>query len=290
MPLQSNFLELIPERKKLLGTSIQDLLENLMQFENNTLILLDIETLGLNPSFEYEQITELAAAALKNDDLSVIDKINFKVKLSKSALELLTETESIQRFSWERRQKRRGKTAILDPNEIIEMTKYTKINAPEETERNAILKFYEFVDKYKNPVVVAHNADFDVKYLLTRSKLYDLKFPTVSVLDTLKISQFFFVPTLQTLKNKKDVEKLANSLMRNSQNHHISSRLGDLAEAFGVNADGWHTASSDVEMTRCVLIEMIKFFKKYQFTDISRKQEEAIRKTLRKGIRLRPKK
>ena len=290
MPLQSNFLELIPERKKLLGTSIQDLLENLMQFENNTLILLDIETLGLNPSFEYEQITELAAVALKNDDLSVIDKINFKVKLSKSALELLTETESIQRFSWERRQKRRGKTAILDPNEIIEMTKYTKINAPEETERNAILKFYEFVEKYKNPVVVAHNADFDVKYLLTRSKLYDLKFPTVSVLDTLKISQFFFVPTLQTLRNKKDVEKLANSLMRNSQNHHISSRLGDLAEAFGVNSDGWHTASSDVEMTRCVLIEMIKFFKKYQFTDISRKQEEAIRKTLRKGIRLRPKK
>ena len=67
-------------------------------------------------------------------------------------------------------------------------------------------------------VVVAHNGDFDVKYLLTRSKLYDLKFPTVSVLDTLKISQFFFVPTLQTLRNKKDVEKLANSLMRNSQN------------------------------------------------------------------------
>ena len=292
MSVYANFQELIPERKKLLGTTLVDLLDTITNFENKTLILVDIETLGLNPTFEYEQVTELAACVLNGSNNDVIGNMNFKVKLSNSALELLTETESIQRYSWERRQKKRGKSAILDPNQIIEMTQYNKIKAPIESERTAIEKFYEFVKRYKNPVIVAHNAEFDIKYLMTRGKMYQLEFPVVDVLDTLKISQFFFVPTLETLKKNPDVDIIMQKLIRlkNNKSYHISSRLGDLASAFGIDSQNWHTANSDVEMMRLVLNEILEFLGKYRNIDISRNQELAIRKTLRKGTRLKPKK
>lgn len=292
MSVYANFPELIPERKKLLGTTLVDLLDTITNFENKTLILVDIETLGLNPTFEYEQVTELAACAINGSTKDVIGDINFKVKLSKSALELLTETESIQRYSWERRQKRRGKSAILDPNQIIEMTQYNKIKAPIESERNTIEKFYEFIKQYNNPVIVAHNAEFDIKYLMTRGKLYQLEFPMVGVLDTLKISQFFFVPALETLQKNPDVDIIVQKLIRlkNNKSYHISSRLGDLASAFGIDSKNWHTANSDVEMMRLVLNEILEFLEKHRNVDISRNQEIAIRKTLRKGVRLKPKK
>ena len=292
MSVYTNFPELIPERKKLLGTTLVDLLDTITNFENKTLILVDIETLGLNPTFEYEQVTELAACAINGTDMNVLGNINFKVKLSKSALELLTETESIQRYSWERRQKRRGKSAILDPNQIIEMTRYNEINAPIESERNTIEKFYEFIKQYNNPVIVAHNAEFDIKYLMTRGKLYQLEFPMVGVLDTLKISQFFFVPALETLKKNPDVDIIVQKLIRLKKNksYHISSRLGDLATAFGIDAQNWHTANSDVEMMRLVLNEILEFLETHRTVDISINQEIAIRKTLRKGVRLKPKK
>ena len=72
MSVYANFQELIPERKKLLGTTLVDLLDTITNFENKTLILVDIETLGLNPTFEYEQVTELAACVLNGSNNDVI--------------------------------------------------------------------------------------------------------------------------------------------------------------------------------------------------------------------------
>ena len=59
MPDALNLNHLIPDSKKLKGTTISDLLENFIDFKDRVLILLDIETLGLNPVYDYEQITEL---------------------------------------------------------------------------------------------------------------------------------------------------------------------------------------------------------------------------------------
>ena len=43
-------------------------------------------------------------------------------------------------------------------------------------------------------------------------------------------------------------------------------------------------------MMRLVLNEILEFLEKHRNVDISRNQEIAIRKTLRKGVRLKPKK
>ena len=93
-----NFKHLIPESRKLLGSTISDLLNKFLTFDNRTLIMFDIETLGLNPSFDYEQITELAAYAFCGNSKKLIDKINFKVKLSETATEFLNNNDSIQRY------------------------------------------------------------------------------------------------------------------------------------------------------------------------------------------------
>ena len=57
---------------------------------------------------------------------------------------------------------------------------------------------------------------------------------------------------------------------------HISSKLGELATAFKINAKYWHTANADVEMMLGVSQEMLKFLEKHREADINRNQEKAI--------------
>lgn len=277
-----NLIQLIPESKKLIGATISDLLNTFLNFENKVLIMFDIETLGLNPSYDYEQITELAACAVSGDTMKKLTNINFKIKLSETAKELLVNTDSIQRFNWERRQSKRGKTAFSDPNEILKMTHYYEIESELETEESAIQKFYEFVAQYDDPVLVAHNAEFDVNFVYTKGKQYQLKFPTAKVLDTLRLSQFFFVPTVETLKSSAACELYDCLSRRNTKRIHVSSRLGDLASAFKINSDMWHSAEADVVMMNEVMIKIIEFLEKHENTNITVAQEKAIYRTLKK--------
>jgi len=244
--------------------------------------MFDIETLGLNPSYDYEQITEIAACAISGDTMQELKKINFKVKLSESAKELLENSDSIQRFNWERRQSKRGKTAFTDPNELLKMTHYYEIQSKCETEESAIKKFYEFVEQYEDVVLVAHNAEFDVSFVHTRGNQYQLNFPITEVLDTLRLSQFFFVPLVDTLKDA-DASELYDCLSRkNRKRIHISSRLGDLASAFKINSEMWHSASADVDMMNQVMIKIIEFLETHKQTNIKLSQEKAIYRTLKK--------
>lgn len=278
-----NLVQLIPESKKLIGATISDLLNTFLNFEKKVLIMFDIETLGLNPSYDYEQITEIAACAISGDNMQELKKLNFKVKLSESAKELLENPDSIQRFNWERRQSKRGKTAFTDPNELLKMTHYYEIKSKCETEEYAIKKFYEFVEQYEDVVLVAHNAEFDVSFVHTRGNQYQLNFPIVEVLDTLRLSQFFFVPLVDTLKDA-DASELYDCLSRkNRKRIHISSRLGDLATAFKINSEMWHSASADVDMMNQVMIKIIEFLETHKQTNIKLYQERAIYRTLKKN-------
>tara|TARA_Y100000588_G_C13673291_1_gene677166 strand:+ start:28 stop:582 length:555 start_codon:yes stop_codon:yes gene_type:complete len=166
---------------------------------------------------------------------------------------------------------------MTDPNDILKMTRYHTINPHVEEEASALKKFIQFVNEYPNPVLVAHNADFDVKFVETRGARYEVVLTNVEVLDTLKISRYFFAPTIETLVDDGEATKLLQSLFRQrGKLTHISSRLGDLASAFKINAKYWHTANADVEMMRGVLLKIIKFLEKHRNVDICKNQEKAI--------------
>lgn len=268
---------LIPESKKLCGVTLADLLDKLLKFEGKTLIMFDLETLGLNPKYEYEQITEVAAWAVQGEDFEILGKLNYKVNLSKSAKTLLDDPNSLERGNWERRQRKRGKGAMNDPNDILKMTRYHKINPQIEEEAMALEKFIQFVNEYPNPVLVAHNAEFDVKFVEIRGAKYEIKIPSTEVLDTLKISRYFFAPAIETLVDDEEAIKLHQSLFRQrGKMTHISSKLGELAAAFKINAKYWHTANADVEMMLGVLLKIIKFLEKHRNVNINKNQEKAI--------------
>jgi len=277
-------IDLIPESKKLHGITIDDLLDKFLKFEGKTLIMFDLETLGLNPVYEYEQITEVAAWAIRGEDFEILDKLNYKVNLSKSAKTLLDDPNSLERGNWERRQRKRGKNAMTDPNDILKMTRYHKIDPQIEEEASALEKFIQFVNKYPNPVLVAHNAEFDVKFVGTRGAKYGIELPKTEVLDTLKISRYFFAPAIETLVDEVEATELLQSLFRQrGKITHTSSRLGELAEAFKISSEYWHTANADVEMMLGVLGKMIEFLGKHRGADIRKRQETAIARDLKRG-------
>lgn len=268
--------DLIPESKKLCGVTIDDLLDTFLKLEGKTLIMFDLETLGLDPIHDYAQITEVAAWAVSGDDFKVIDKLNLGVTLSDASKKLLNDPNGLERLIWERVRIKR-KDSMTDPNDILKMTRYAELKCEFKNEKSAITEFFDFVENYDNRVLVAHNAGFDIKFVGSRASSYGMELPTAEVVDTLKISRYFFGPAVETLSEHEDGMELFGSLFRNSGHQgHLSSKLGELATAFKINSDNWHTASADVEMMHGVMVRMLKFLKEHHTTDIHRSQERAI--------------
>ncbi len=268
---------IMPATKKLCNITMRNLLDDYLDFENNVLIFVDLETLGVNPTYECEQITEMAAWSIAGDTLEVVDKLNYKINLLESTRMLLDDPNSVEREGWEYRQSRRGKHAISNPHDVLKMTKYNTIDATPLDEQTALRNLSNFVSRYENQVVVAHNIGFDMKFIMKRSAKYGYDFPCIKALDTLTLSRYFLSPALEVLTEDVSVKKLADELYRETnQRRYISSRLGDLAKSFGINSDNWHTASADVEMLLGVYDKMIRFFEEHSDTDISHKQREII--------------
>lgn len=277
MPYTKKWNEIIPETKEILKISLPTLVNDYLNFKNKNLILFDLETLGFHPTFEYEQIIEIAATCVDGIDLNSYNKFEHKILLSDSAKNLIENSDSIERYNWEKRQKRRGKSAFTSPSDILRFTKYYKTSSPCITEELAITKFFKLIEETKNPVLIAHNTEFDINYLIVRGRKYGLTLPDVEILDTLKISRFFFIPMLKTLnKNQKEFEILSKLKRQQKRKIHYSSRLGDLASALQIDSSDWHTATADVKMMFELLTQMILFFKKNINLDISKQKQLAL--------------
>ena len=64
--------DILPFQKDLPTVSLSKLLDEYLDFTDTKLILFDLETLGLNPNFEYEQITEISAWVVDGNTMEVI--------------------------------------------------------------------------------------------------------------------------------------------------------------------------------------------------------------------------
>ena len=127
---------------------IDELVNKYLDFTDHKLILFDLETLGLNPAFDYEQITELSAWVVNGNNFDIEKKINYKIELNESAKTLLNDSLSWKEKLVERQSKRRNSN-FSDPNEILEMTHYHDLKLNEVKESFAINKFIDLVNEYE---------------------------------------------------------------------------------------------------------------------------------------------
>ena len=124
-------------------------------------------------------------------------------------------------------------------------------------------------------ILIAHNASFDIQTINSRCKKYGIGTHKNKVYDTLKISQYLFVPILQELKSRgvKEAEEMIKKLTKEATHGHyskskISSRLGDLSKALVGKIENWHTAFDDVRTLLAVFQHLKLFLEKYLDTDI----------------------
>ena len=276
--------DILPFQKDLPTVGLSKLLDEYLNFKDTKLILFDLETMGLNPNFEYEQITQISASVVDGNNMEIIETLNYGVQLNESALTLLNDATSIERINWVERQRKRRGNAFDDPREILKMTHYYDLPSENNIlESVAVSKFIDLVNKYENVIVVAHNAKFDVKFMTVRSSKYEKKFPITKTLDTLKLSRYFFSPLVLKLANHKDVANIHNALFRQRKDYvHISSKLGELANALNINSSAWHRADADVNMMYEVLKFMLKFFEKHKNEDIKSYQKQILKRNVGK--------
>lgn len=267
---------------KLYAYSISELLEKFLKFENKTLMFFDTETVGLEPNTSYIQLTHIAAIAYDGSTLKEIGEFSKKVNIGEPLNRALNDPSSPEAKHLEKDRARRlkkYKKADLHPRDALKMSGYENPNAEKLDEKEALIQFEKFLDKFENVIILAHNATFDMKVIAARRKLFGLppmkKYP---VLNTVDISRYFFIPALLALESVPEVKKMLDGLLAKTKHKSYSSSLGKLGQVLGVKIDKWHDAKEDVKMLMEVLQKIIEFLKINQSVDINKFKAAAAKK------------
>lgn len=132
-------------------------------------VVLDFETTGLSP--ERNEIIQIGA--IKFEQAKMVDQFAAYAKASRPIPAKITQ--------------------------ITGITNETVKDAPALNE--SLLKLRDFIGDYP---IVAHNASFDLKFLLTNYHRYDISYPAPVVIDTLTLARKYIRQTpnhkLTTLK------------------------------------------------------------------------------------------
>ena len=227
--------------------------------EDKTLIFFDTETTGFSP--HTRQVTEIAAISVSGKDFKQKETFQRFIKLSpRTHRQIKWQAENPPDPEDKKAIRKRGKSI----EELLQMTDYQEDKAVE-GERKVLYDFMEFVRKHNNPVLVAHNARFDMKMVMTKlNRYYRYNAPRFKVLDTLKFSRLFLLPAIQSLtaKGDKDAEEMLE-LLKNygKRKNFISSSLGNLNQLVKdrLQKINWHSGLSDVQVT----VELFGFIRDY---------------------------
>ncbi|MFN4226963.1 MAG: exonuclease domain-containing protein [Candidatus Ratteibacteria bacterium] len=149
-----------------------------MKIKINNLVVVDVETTGLNP--EIDRICEISLLKIKNDHL--VEKftsfINPEVKI---------------------------------PHYISELTGISDIDVENAFEfKDIVKKIYNFI---KGEILLCHNASFDISFLKKEFERSGCDFPEVKIIDTYLIAKKFFnfrKNSLQAISKYYNIEGTAH--------------------------------------------------------------------------------
>lgn len=253
-----NYLEFLNEHK-FWGKSISEFLGWLDSKSNKYFVILDTETTGLPGKYEV-QLTQVSCLIVKYDFKSntfeEVDHYDKKIKLTSKTLELMKDPNS--RINW-----------------VLNFNHYNSELADVE-EEDTLQDFFEFIKQYNNPILVIQNAEFDMRYLNIRNPI--VKFNN-EVIDTKQIIQLFYLPCLQKLSETEEFAREMVTKIGTSDRDSglISSSMGKIGPALGINMSGYHDALVDCRLTIQMLQKMIDFLKEHQDLDIKKYQAERIK-------------
>ena len=252
---------------KLYSYTIPEVLEKILKFEGKTLVLFDTETVGLEPNTSYIQLTHLAAMAVDGSTMQEIGDFSKKVNIGSGLNNVLADPNSEEAKHLARDRERhliKYKKADKHPSELLQMTGYYSGTEDRLDEKDALIAFEQFVDRYHDVILIAHNAVFDLKTINTRRRIHGLPpMKRLPVLDTLKIVRMFFIPAMISMEHVPEVQTMLSGLLAKTKYKSYSASLGKLAQVLGVKMDNWHDAKEDVKMLFQVLQKVIEFLKKH---------------------------
>ncbi len=250
----------LKENSKMLGFSIDDILDRINSYQNNTWIFFDTETMGFNPKMD--QITEIGAMAVDPNTGDILGDFDEFIKLNPPSLSRLHDPESEERREWDKEQKKSWKP-LDKPSDVLAMTRYGGKDRDYHDEQEILSKFEEFVEQFPNPLLVAKNARFDMHFVNARKNQKLKRYP---VLDTDPFIKHHAIPLLIEFAKgnfepfSRRVQLRSQSILDKLQSKPgtYSASLGKMAPAFGIDVGDWHNALADVKMT----IEMFDSLKR----------------------------
>lgn len=270
----------------------QEFIDKMNSFAKHTWIFFDTETMGLEPNSD--QLTEIAAIAVSpvgwRDDAEFIGEFNEKIKLNPESLERLNNPESPERMDWEKEQSK-FKKRLDKPQDVLSLTRYGERGRAFMSEKRALEEFVNFISQFDNPLLLAQNAAFDMKFVSTRLAKYDGALEKLPVLDTMTVMNNYMVPLLRTLAKQQDWEakKILNKLTQKSQwgGRYTSVSMGVVSKAFNISINDWHNALADVKMMMAMFREVYKLLKRDSDVNIRPSYDKVMAKQHRRNKKKR---
>lgn len=291
---QNKWQKFLAEAVKIKGTNYigkkpEEVLDMLDNLGDKTWIFFDTETTGLKA--KNEQLLEIAAIAVNPakwlEEAEIMDTFHIKIKLTDDLKARLNNVDSSQRKEWEKRNLKSTKP-LKQPQDVLTMTKYGESGMKTVQQEEALKQFREFIIGFKDAVLVAQNATFDMSFINTLSVT---PLPKFKVIDTLQLLDHQVIPVLKTLASgdfeptDPKVQKRANDILNILKG---SSSLGKVTTAYGISSENWHSALADTKMLMSVykkIVDTLKYAENLENIDVRPAQEKAVKKVLNRQKR-----
>ena len=260
---------------KYAGMSVRDVLKFFDSYSNHTWIFFDTETLGFDPY--NKQLTEIAAVAVTPDDWvgepTIVGTFNEKIKLSDGTVEKIRQERDLS----PEEQSSMGRT--MTSQDILSMTRYGEKGREYKNEDEVLTGFVDFVSSFSNPVLVAQNASFDMKFISVRSGGQLKRYP---VIDTMRVMQLFLIPLLRSLRDEQGDQEAADFLSKIKRRRKYSASMGVVSDAYGISTEEWHNALADVQMMMALFQHIIESLRAGEDVDIKTGHSWAVKNILKR--------